>query len=100
MLVQVDVIDDEGRRCPTALDMIEFELEGPVEWSGDITQGDNHVLATSLPVECGGNRKLLRSAAQLEKTSSKARAEGLPEALLALESRLVEVIGGLSTDEP
>ncbi len=34
-LVDVEVVDDRGNRCPTALDMINFSLDGPAEWRGD-----------------------------------------------------------------
>jgi beta-galactosidase len=102
VLVQVEVIDAKGRRCPTAMNMIDFELTGPAEWRGGIAQGreDNYLLASSLPVECGVNRVLLRSTAQSGKIRLAARAEGLPPAMLELEARPVEVVEGLSLDRP
>ena len=55
VLVQVEVVDAQGRRCPLAMDMIDFDLQGVAEWRGGIAQGreDNFILAKSLPVECG-----------------------------------------------
>src|SRR6266446_3318091 len=38
-LVQVEVVDSEGRRCPTALNTVAFSLTGPAEWRGGIAQG-------------------------------------------------------------
>jgi hypothetical protein len=102
VLVQVEVIDAEGRRCPTAMDRIDFELEGVAEWRGGIAQGpeDNYVLATSLPVECGVNRVLIRATTQPGTVRLTARADGLSSASLELESRPVDMVAGLSADKP
>lgn len=102
VLAQVEVIDAEGRRCPTAMDMIEFDLEGAAEWRGGIAQGreDNFILAKSLPVECGVNRVLLRSKTEAGKIRLTAQADGLSPATLELASKPIEVTGGLSADKP
>lgn len=39
-LVDVEVVDAKGRRVPTALDMVQFSIDGPAEWRGGIAQGD------------------------------------------------------------
>lgn len=36
VLLQVEVMDKHGRRCPLANDLIHFEVEGPAEWCGGI----------------------------------------------------------------
>lgn len=62
VLVEVEVVDKDGRRCPTATNMIDFRWDGPMEWRGGIAQGpNNYILWESLPVECGVNRVLLRT---------------------------------------
>ncbi len=85
-LIQVEVVDAEGRRCPLAHTMIHFKLEGEGQWIGGLAQRedvertdspssveglldssadkpitDNYVGAMTLPVECGINRVLVRS---------------------------------------
>src|SRR6266404_1091735 len=35
-LVQIEVVDNKGNRCPTALDMIDFTLTGEAAWRGGI----------------------------------------------------------------
>lgn len=40
-LVDVEVVDAQGRRVPTAHDMVRFALDGPAEWRGGIAQGDS-----------------------------------------------------------
>lgn len=55
-LVDVEAVDSEGRRVPTALDMVSFDLAGPVEWRGGIAQGDSKGAAkpTDTPVSASG----------------------------------------------
>lgn len=96
-LCEVEVVDAEGRRCPTALDLVNFEMTGPAEWRGGIAQGpDNYILARSLPVECGVNRVLVRSTTQAGKIIVRATAQGLKPAELELTTTPVKVADGLS----
>lgn len=96
-LVQVEVVDAQGRRCPTNLDLVQFTLTGPAEWRGGIAQGpDNYILSNALPVECGVNRVLLRSTPQPGKIVLAAKAAGLSPATVELEPRPVLVVNGLA----
>ena len=100
-LVQVEVVDAQGRRCPLANDLIHFTLDGPAEWRGGIAQGpDNYILSEDLPVECGVNRVLLRSHTRFGRIVLKAEAKGLQPAELALSTESIEVENGLSTYIP
>src|SRR5205814_9160985 len=77
-LIDVEVIDAKGQRCPTALNLINFSLSGPAEWRGGIAQGpDNYLLAKSLPVENGLNRVIIRSTPRAGKIVVRAEADGL-----------------------
>lgn len=101
VLVQVEVTDAGGRRCPLANHAIEFTLDGPAEWLGGIAQGENnYIRSTVLPVECGVNRTLVRSATTAGEVTLTARGEGLKAASLTLSSKAVEVKDGLSTFIP
>lgn len=101
VLLQVEVVDAEGNRCPLANDLIHFTVEGPAEWRGGIAQGpDNYILSEKLPVECGVNRALLRSSVTAGKVVVRAAAEGLASASLELVSSPMEVQNGLSTYIP
>jgi beta-galactosidase len=96
-MVDVEVVDAQGRRCPTALSPVSFALTGPAEWRGGIAQGpDNYILAQTLPVECGINRVLVRSTTRAGNISLTATAEGLKPATVELTSRPVTVTEGLS----
>lgn len=113
-LVDVEVVDAEGRRVPTAGNAISFTLDGPAEWRGGIAQGDssgrpraevpvaqesipgttsyagtarhedNHVLSHNLPVEGGINRVLLRAGTAKGVVRLTARAEGLKPAAVTI----------------
>ena len=101
VLVQVEVVDAEGRRCPLANDEIEFALDGPAEWRGGIAQGkDNYILSKVLPVECGINRVLIRSTTTAGEVGVTAQAKGLKSASLRLSSKPTEAKDGWSTVIP
>jgi len=127
-LVDVEVVDAAGRRCPTALNMVHFTLSGNAEWRGGIAQGsatpapvntaandnkglsttpptpllheDNYILAKTLPVENGVNRVIVRSLPTPGKIQLRAEAEGLKTAEVELTSLPVAVQDGLSTYMP
>lgn len=100
-LVQIEVVDENGVRCPLANDMVKFDLQGPAEWRGGIAQAkDNYVLARELPVECGITRVLLRSMPQAGKIVLKAEAKGLVSDEVTFTTKPIEVKDGLSTYFP
>lgn len=101
ILLQVEVTDKDGNRCPLANNLIHFDLEGPAEWRGGIAQGpDNYILSKDLPVECGINRALIRSLVDSGKVHIKATADCLKPAELELSTLPVEVEHGLSNYIP
>lgn len=96
-LIQVEVVDAKGQRCPIAMDTVKFDLTGPAEWRGGIAQGpDNFILNRSLPVECGVNRVLVRSLPQAGQVVLTASADGLKPAKVELKSVPFEVRDGWS----
>ncbi|MFB6119908.1 MAG: sugar-binding domain-containing protein [Halobacteriaceae archaeon] len=100
-LLEVEVVDDEGRRHPLAFDDVEFEVEGPAEWRGGIAEGpENHVLDADLPVELGVNRALVRSTLVPGTVTVTARSDGLDPATVELETEPIELAGGLTPHEP
>ena len=100
-LVEVEVVDAKGNRCPTALNMVNFSLTGEAEWRGGMAQGPgNYILSKSLPVECGVNRVLVRATTVAGKVSIKANSDGLQPASINLVSQQVPGANGLSTVLP
>lgn len=97
-LIDVEVVDNQGRRCPTALNEIEFSLTGPAQWRGGIAQGpDNYILSQRLPVECGVNRVILRADNVPGTISLTASDAGLEPASIEIQSHAAPSTGGLST---
>lgn len=97
-LVEVEVVDAKGERCPVAFNMIKFRLEGEAEWRGGMAQGpDNYILSKQLPVECGVNRVLIRSTTKAGIIKLTATADDLQPATVQLQSVAVPVSNGLST---
>lgn len=100
-LVEVEMIDAKGNRCPTALNMINFSLEGPGEWRGGMAMGkDNYILAKSLPVENGVNRILIRSTTTAGTITIRASADGLKGAVSTLITKPFAAENGLTKTLP
>jgi hypothetical protein len=97
VLVEVEVVDQNGKRSPVAMNMLEFELNGPAEWRGGMAQGpDNYILSKKLPVECGVNRVLIRSLTSPGEIKLIAKSEGLKSDTLGFSSIESDDIDGLS----
>ncbi len=100
-LVQVEVVDANGNRCPTQLNMIKFDINGPAVWRGGMAQGpDNFILAKELPVEGGVNRVFIRTTTQAGKIVVTATSNGLKPATLELYSVPFKTENGLATVMP
>lgn len=97
-LVEFEVVDAKGNRCPTALNMVKFDVSGPAEWRGGMAQGpDNYILAQEFPVECGVNRAFIRTTTKAGNIVIKATSDGLKERTLTLTSLPFVSNKGLST---
>ena len=117
VLVEVEVVDKQGRRCPVDNRMVNFALWGEAQWIGGIASrnnqqylvdegqrdkalldaankkniSDNYVGHLSLPVECGVNRILLRTTTQPGDICLSVCADGVKPAYLTLHSESVDV---------
>lgn len=99
-IVQVEVVDDKGNRCPTALNMIDFEVKGQGTFVGGIAQGpDNYIGASSLPVECGVNRIMVRSTEIEGLINIKASSVSLKSDAITVKTIKTD-LGKLSTNMP
>ena len=112
-LIQVEVVDKQGRRCPLDDRMVNFHVDGEVRWIGGIgtrdnkqfqiddpkpdkklldsankkNLSDNYVGHESLPVECGVNRVLLRSTTTPGVIDISVQADGVRPAYLTLNTQ-------------
>ena len=117
-LVQVEVVDKQGRRCPLDNRLIHFELWGEGKWIGGIAArnnkelqrqddnrpaglldaaatkniSDNYVGSYDIPVECGVNRVLVRSTVNPGAINISAYAKGVKPAYITMnsEKKMVE----------
>ena len=87
VLVQVEVTDKQGRRCPLDNRMIHFSLWGEAQWIGGIETD-----AMSLPVECGVNRVLLRTTTNAGSINLSAYADGVKPAYVSLNSKKTDYV--------
>ncbi|MGQ7944978.1 sugar-binding domain-containing protein [Flavobacterium sp. WC2509] len=100
VIVQVEVVDDKGNRCPTALDMINFDVQGQGTFIGGIAQGpDNYIGSKNLPVECGVNRILVRATDKQGEIKIKATSKDLKTGELVIKTIVIDN-GKLSTVLP
>lgn len=91
VIVQVEVVDEEGNRCPTALNMVDFNVKGQGEFIGGIAQGpDNYIGASSLPVECGVNRVFVKTTDKAGTIKVKVSSNGLKSDDIAIETTEVD----------
>ena len=100
-MIQFEVVDKDGQRCPLDNRTVNFTVSGEGEWRGGIAQGpSNCILSKALPVECGVNRALIRSTVTPGVIKVTAQAEGLPAESVEFITEEVEVVNGLGTYLP
>ena len=102
-MVQVEVVDKDGRRCPLDNRDVRFTLQGEGIWRGGIAKsgdGENHILDTVLPVEAGVNRVFVRSTVKAGEIVLKAEAKHLAPVTLTWQTEAVDCAGGLSSYQP
>jgi beta-galactosidase len=92
----VEVVDAEGRRCPTDEARVDFKITGPAIWRGGYNSGKlNSVNNLWLDTECGINRVAIRSTLTAGPITLTATRAGLEPAMIKVESKPVEIMGGL-----
>lgn len=96
-LIDVEVVDAQGRRCPLDNRDVLFAVDGPAEWCGGIARrkevaaeeqrkSDNYLRSQLLPVECGVNRVIIRSTTKAGTITVRAKADGLETAVVKIKS--------------
>jgi beta-galactosidase len=92
----VEVVDAQGRRCPTDEARIDFKLDGPAIWRGGYNSGEtNSINNLWLDTECGINRVAIRSTLTPGAILLTATRTGLTPATAKLDSASVKIVGGL-----
>lgn len=129
-LVQVEVVDRQGRRCPLDNRIIDFHLWGEGQLLGGIAAPmptdkqqaakqnaengkdgmldgpqtvsafGNYVGESSLPVDCGVNRVFVRSTVNAGDINLTASAKGLKPVTITLHTNKVDTGSGMGTYNP
>lgn len=95
-LFDVEVVDAQGRRCPTDEARVDFKIEGPAIWRGGYNSGKPHSINNLyLDTECGINRVAIRSTLTAGTITLTATRAGLAPASVQIKSQPVEIKSGL-----
>lgn len=87
-LVDFEVVDAKGERCPTDEGRVDFKLTGPAIWRGGYNSGiPNSINKLYLNTECGINRVAIRSTAIPGMITLTASRAGLESATLNIQSK-------------
>jgi beta-galactosidase len=90
-LFDIEVVDDQGRRCPTDQARVDFKLAGPAIWRGGYNSGKPHSVNNLwLDTECGINRVAIRSTLTPGSITLTATRDGLKPAASVVESKPAE----------
>jgi beta-galactosidase len=93
----VEVVDAQGRRCPTDEARVDFKVDGPAMWRGGYNSGKiNSVNNLWLDTECGINRVAIRSTLKPGTITLTATRTGLEPATVKIEAKPVKITDGLT----
>ncbi len=100
-LVDFEVVDAQGRRCPTDEARVDFAVDGPAIWRGGFNAAKlNTTNNLYLDTECGINRVAIRSTLTPGTITLKATRDGLTPATLEIKASAVDIKNGLTTQMP
>lgn len=121
-ILQYEVVDAQGRRCPVDHRFFTFSVNGEGQYIGGLAAGgrngftrgikDDHsetddyhssdpayhnwIGEHTLPIECGIGRIMVRSTTTAGDITVTAKADGLPEATTTFTTKAINDFGGLS----
>lgn len=100
-LVDVEVVDAKGRRCPTDEARIDFSITGPAVWRGGFNAAKlNTTNNLYLDTECGINRVAVRSTLAPGTITVTASRAGLTSATVKIDAKAVDIKEGLTLVMP
>ena len=100
-LIDLEVVDAKGQRCPTDDARVDFTCDGPGIWRGGYNSGK--VDSTNnlyLNTELGINRVAVRSTLKAGTITVTAKRDGLKSAQLQVTSKSVVVTDGIADFMP
>jgi len=100
-LIDVEVVDAKGQRCPTDDNRIDFAVTGPAVWRGGYNSGKTDSTNNlHLNTECGINRVAVRSTLSAGTITVTASRSGLKSAQIRIVARPVKLVDGLASFIP
>ena len=100
-LIDFEVVDAEGNRCPTDEARVDFAVDGPAIWRGGLNSSLlNSTNNLFLNTECGINRVAVRSTLAPGAITVKATRDGLISASVTIQSKPVDLNEGLEATLP
>jgi beta-galactosidase len=98
-LIDVEVVDAKGQRCPTDQARIDFAVQGPAIWRGGYNSGKvNSTNNLYLDTECGVNRVALRSTFAPGQISVTASRPGLSPMTISIVSKPAPIKDGMDAE--
>jgi beta-galactosidase len=95
-LIDFEVVDAQGNRCPTDEARVDFAIAGPAIWRGGLNSGKlDSTNNLYLDTECGINRVAMRSTLTPGTITVTATRAGLTSGSVTIEAKPVEVTAGL-----
>ncbi|AEU36616.1 glycoside hydrolase family 2 sugar binding protein [Granulicella mallensis MP5ACTX8] len=96
VLVDVEVVDVQGRRVPTDDARVDFTLTGPGIWRGGYNSGKTDSTNNLyLNTECGINRIAVRATLSPGTLTIMAKRDGLKPAQVQIMAKPVKVVDGI-----
>jgi len=100
-LVDFEVVDAQGRRCPTDETRVDFDITGPAIWRGGFNSAKlNTTNNRYLDTECGINRVAIRSTRTPGTITLTATREGLQPGTVTFDAKPVTITDGLTLAVP
>jgi beta-galactosidase len=100
-LIDVEAIDENGQRCPTFEQRVDFETTGPGVWRGGYNSGkEKSINNPYLNLECGINRVAICSTREAGTIEVTAKSEGLPPVTIEIASQPASIDNGTAKELP
>jgi beta-galactosidase len=100
-LIDVEAVDQNGERCPTFQQRVDFSTTGPCIWRGGYDSGKIHSINnTYIDLECGINRVAVRSTLVAGPINLTANCDGLVSSNITIDAQPTELTDGFTTALP
>jgi hypothetical protein len=101
VLIDVEVVDAQGRRVPTDQARVDFSVTGPGRFLGGHNAGKpGSVFKSFIDTEAGINRVFVRATRTAGEITVRATRDGLTAGSVTVTSKAFALTGGLTTAYP